>query len=203
VGGTGQEIEVKFYVLQLEPIRRRLDDAGCLLKAPRVHEINLRFDNPDRTLTQARRVLRLRKDRQAHLAYKGRGVDEEGVRKRQELEVEVSSFDTAQALLEALGYEISFIYEKYRTTYLLGDLVIVLDEMPYGQFVEIEGPSADKIQQLALRLGLDWQARILHSYSYLFEKLSSELNLKFRDLTFDNFRELRVSADALGVSPAD
>jgi adenylate cyclase, class 2 len=203
VGGTNQEIEVKFYVRQLETFRGRLEDSGGSLVEPRVHEINLRFDTPDRALTKALRVLRLRQDRQAHLTFKGPGVDEEGVRKRQELEVVVSSFDTSQALLQALGYEVSFIYEKHRTTYQYQELVIVLDELPYGKFIEIEGPSGEKIREFALHLGLEWQARILHSYLHMFEVLSKGLNLNFRDLTFENFQNLQVSAEALGVSPAD
>ena len=53
---------------------------------------------------------------------------------------EVSSFDNAKALLEALGYRVSVMYEKYRTTYDWGGCEVTLDEMPYGDFAEIEGP---------------------------------------------------------------
>lgn len=42
-------------------------------------------------------------------------------------------------LLQELGYVVSEVYEKYRTTYKLNVLQITLDEMPYGMFVEIEG----------------------------------------------------------------
>ena len=31
------------------------------------------------------------------------------------------------------------MYEKYREAFDLNDLEIVLDEMPYGNFVELEG----------------------------------------------------------------
>jgi adenylate cyclase, class 2 len=203
VGGTGQEIEVKFYVHNLEPLISRLQDIGCKLVEPRVHEVNLRFDTPDRALTSARRVLRLRKDRQIHLTYKGPGIDEDGVRRRQEVEITVSSFETAKAFLEALGYEVSFIYEKHRTTFSLDDIIISLDETPFGKFIEIEGPSPDSIRQSALNLSLDWEARILHSYIYLFDQVCRVLGLKFRDLTIENFKNLNVSGEDLGVKPAD
>jgi adenylate cyclase, class 2 len=202
VGGSGQEIEVKFYVNQLEPLADRLEEAGYRLAEARVHEVNLRFDTPERELTDARKVLRLRKDRRIHLTFKGPGVDEEGVRRRQELEMTVSSFDTARSFLEALGYEISFIYEKHRTTYALEDIVIALDETPMGKFLEIEGPTAEKIQQAARQLSLNWEVRILHSYIHLFERVSQVLGLKFRDLTFDNFKDIEAS-EALGVVPTD
>jgi adenylate cyclase, class 2 len=202
VGETGQEIEVKFYTPDLVSIESRLQAAGYSLGEPRVHEFNLRFDTPDRALTGAQRILRLRKDRQVHLTYKGPGIDEEGVRKRHELEVTVSSFETCRAVLEALGYEVSFIYEKYRTTYQLQEILVALDETPFGNFVEVEGPSSEKIREAARQLGLDWDERILHSYIFLFNRVQKTLQMRNRDLTFENFKDQEVSAKMLGVSPA-
>jgi adenylate cyclase class 2 len=95
------------------------------------------------------------------------------------------------------------MYEKYRTTFLLGELEIVLDEMPYGDFVEIEGPDGESIQKVAEGLGLDWEKRILLSYTVLFDHARQALGFEFRDLSFDNFKGLDVSIDALGVMVAD
>ena len=51
------------------------------------------------------------------------------------------------------------LYEKYRTTYSLGDVLVTLDEMPYGHFSEIEGPNAARLQEIAESLWLDWSLR--------------------------------------------
>jgi len=56
---TDQEIEVKFYLANLPALEQRIIKAGGILVQPRVHEVNLRFDLPDGSLTADKRVLRL------------------------------------------------------------------------------------------------------------------------------------------------
>jgi adenylate cyclase class 2 len=201
--GTDQELEVKFYLSRRKELENILIVRGGQLKEPRVHEVNLRFDTSDMSLMNTGRLLRLRLDSRARLTYKGLGSIEGGARLRQELEFTVSNFDTARALLEALGYEVYMMYEKYRTTYKLGNLEVVLDEMPYGDFLEIEGPDGESIQTAAQRLNINWNARILDSYTVLFEYTREKLGFDFRDLSFENFKGLTVTPEVLGVIIAD
>jgi adenylate cyclase class 2 len=197
-----QEIEAKFYVRSLDAVRQRLDGHGATLTKPRVRELNFRFDTQSNDLSHAGQVLRLRQDSQARITYKDSGQLQNGALSRRELEFTVSDFDAAREFLEALGYRISFVYEKYRTTYRLDGLEVDLDEMPYGDFVEIEG-QASPLEFTAARLGLRWATCIHSSYSQLFQALRSAKNLNFRDLTFDNFNSLHVSPEDLQVQPAD
>jgi adenylate cyclase class 2 len=95
------------------------------------------------------------------------------------------------------------MYEKYRTTYMLGNVEVDLDEMPTGDFLEIEGPDGESIQRAAQQLGLNWDARILDSYTMLFEHVRGQLGLGFRDLSFENFKGMKISPDVLGVMIAD
>lgn len=198
-----QEIEVKFFVHQLEGIEARILAEGGRLLQPRVSELNLRFDTPDHELERDFRVLRLRQDTAARLTYKGPGIIRDGVRVRQEIEFEVSDFDAARSFLQALGYRVSMIYEKYRTTYRMGETDVALDELPYGKFVEIEGPDATVIHSVSNLLGLNWNASAPGSYAVLFEALRKRMNLPFRDLAFQNFVGIEVTPDLLGVIPAD
>ena len=94
------------------------------------------------------------------------------------------------------------MYEKYRTTYALDDVLVVLDEMPFGNFAEIEGPAGESIHSAATKLGLDWEARILESYVFLFERLRQKRGWEFRDLSFANFAGKIVSPEDLGVRSA-
>ena len=198
-----KELEVKFYMVDLPGLKKKLEGKGAQCVQERVHEVNLRFDTANEDLKRSFQVLRLRKDRDCRLTYKGPGQIQEGVRLRKELEFTVSDFDTAKAFLEALGYQVVLMYEKYRAVYALGEVLVTLDEMPYGHFAEIEGPGGEAIQQAALRLGLDWETRILDSYMVLFDRARSALGFTFRDLSFDDFISLPVSAAALGVRQAD
>ena len=42
-------------------------------------------------------------------------------------------------ILETLGYRPIAVYEKKRQTWLLGAVEVVIDELPFGLFMEIEG----------------------------------------------------------------
>lgn len=198
-----QELEVKYYVDNLREIEQHAIGLGAVVSQPRTHEINLRFDTLDGSLTRKYQVLRLRQDTAARLTFKGPTVNQEGVRVRQEIEFTVSDFGAARRFLEALGYQVAMIYEKFRTVYDLAGVHITLDEMPYGNFVELEGPDTGAIQAVNQQLGLNWDAGISESYVVLFNQLCESLKLDFRDLIFENFSVIDVSSDDLGVLPAD
>ncbi len=199
---ANQETEVKFLVAGLAECERRLQALNARQVQPRTHELNLRFDNADGAFRKSGRVLRLRRDTTVRLTYKDPGRQEAGAISRREIEITVSDSDAAQRLLEALGYGISFVYEKYRTTYVLGTVEVMLDELPFGNFVEIEGSRAG-LRPTAEHLGLDWAAAIPRSYHDIFDNLQSIWHLPFRDLTFANFEGREVAAGDLGARPAD
>ena len=163
----------------------------------------MRFDTPAGDLKRSFRVLRLRRDTQSRLTYKGPAEVQKGVRVRPELEFTVSDFDMARAFLEALGYQVAMMYEKYRTVYDLDDVHITLDELPYGNFVELEGPDTEVIYSVNRRLGLDWSARAPESYVILFDRLCAEKDLPIRDLVFENFENLTITPADLHLQPAD
>lgn len=189
------ETEVKIAVTDLDAIRQRLEAAGAALRAPRVFERNVRYEDAAGTLTPNDIVLRLRQDATARLTYKAPPDADtalaENVRTRFEAEVTVSDFDTMDIILRRLGFVPYVVYEKYRTTYRLGAAEVVLDEMPFGPFIEVEG-TASAIDQALAALGLADAPRILDSYLVLFERVKAALALDAHDLTFDNFAGVDV-----------
>jgi len=203
MSNNGQETEVKFYVLRLDNSKTRLDELKARLIQSRVLETNLRFDLPDGSLRSSSRVLRLRRDTKARLTYKGAGQNNEGIVGRQEIEFVVEDFEKARQFLEALGYQQTMVYEKYRTTYELDHVSIMLDELPYGSFVEIEGETREQIQAVSKKLNLDQSAAIDRSYTALFEDLRKALQLPFQDILFENFSGVQVTSEHLNVRAAD
>lgn len=199
----GVEIEVKYLVRSLPRVADRLQALGARLVQPRTHERNLRFDLPNGSLRLDKKVLRLRQDNQARLTFKGPGHAHDGIYARQEIEFVVEDFNKARHFLEALGYQPVMFYEKYRTTYALQNALVMLDEMPYGNFVEIEGESAAAIHTLTDQLGLNRACNICLSYAALFDRARQALGLTFTDLSFDNFRGISVPPSALGQTYAD
>ncbi|GAB4504027.1 MAG: class IV adenylate cyclase [Anaerolineales bacterium] len=195
-----QETEIKFYVNDLERVEKRLRALGARLVQPRVHETNLRFDLPDGDLRAAGRVLRLRMDTQARLTYKGPSNRQDGVLRRIEYETQVGDFETAQRILHALGYVVSATYEKFRATYEWEGLHVMLDELPYGDFVEIEGPDGERLRAVSCVLGLDFSAAIPASYLALFEGLCQKHGLDPSQLTFDAVQKETISLQDLALS---
>lgn len=192
------EIEIKFLVRDLYAIRQKLIELGAKLKKDRVYERNIRFDNAWDGLMLQRKLLRLRQDTRARLTYKGeleQPVESEA-RIRKELEMEVEDFETAAAILELVGFERKQVYEKYRETFELGRVEVVLDEMPFGDFVELEGEESD-IRETAGILSLNWSNRILDNYLTIMDQLKNEHHLPFDDLTFDNFSQSEISASSI------
>ena len=198
-----QEIEVKFFLQDYAELMKKIAVLQLPCSQQRVHELNLRYDLPDGSLVAQKQVLRLRKDHQAHLTFKGPGVMEDGVLMRKEVEVVVSDFDATNRLLEALGYQVVMMYEKYRANYLLDSLVISIDETPLGLFIELEGESPAQVRQAAETFGFDWEARINLSYSSLLAIFNKNTGHAFRDLSFENFASLEVAHQDLGLRLAD
>jgi len=210
-----QEIEAKFFVRRLAEIEKRLQQSGAHLVHSRTLEMNWRFDTPQGDMRRDNRVLRLRRDQDVHLTYKDQSEIQSGALSRREIEFSASDFDSARKFLEALGYDVVFIYEKYRTTYSLSPrpttvskssksqaVQFMLDELPYGNFVEIEGES-DALEPAAVELGLAWKTAIPASYHALFERVREVRTFSFRDLTFENFKAIQILPVDLGVNPAD
>ncbi len=187
-----QETEVKLYTPDLEAMHRRLLAQGATITKTRLFERNIRYENAAGTLTGQGIVLRLRQDDGVRLTYKDAATARDGIVSRFEAEVTISDFDAMHTILSKLGYHPFMIYEKYRTTFMLDDLEIVLDEMPYGNFTEIEGEHR-AIETLVDRLGLGGAPRFAESYVRIFDHVRSRLGLAFTDLTFDNFTGIMVT----------
>lgn len=198
-----QEIEVKFFVNNLEKIETRLLELKARLIQARVHELNYRYDLPDGSLRAKGHVLRLRKDNHAIFAFKGPSELADGIFSRQELEFTVGDFEMAQKFLEALGYVRIMIYEKYRAIYDLNHCHIMLDELPYGDFVEIEGSNTANIRQTATVLGLKFDSAVGAGYSRIFEDYNSRNDFPSSDLTFDVLQGKKPTPEELNLRAAD
>lgn len=200
---SDQETEVKFFVRDLKRIEAGLLERKARLIQARVFERNLRFDLPDGGLRAKGEVLRLRQDTESRLTFKGASQIVEGIITRPELEFTVGDFESARKFLEALGYRQVAVYEKYRTVYELGGCHIMLDELPYGDFTEIEGTNIADIRSTAETLGLDMAAAVKDSYLGLYEKLARLLELPEGQLTFEIAHGWTFPLERVDVRPAD
>ncbi|MEK9183490.1 MAG: CYTH domain-containing protein, partial [Patescibacteria group bacterium] len=76
-------------------------------------------------------------------------------------------------ILNHLGFTKEHIMEKYRTEYKLGEVILALDKLPFGDYLEIEGEK-EKIEKAISALGLDGDKRLICSYWHLFDDYNQE-----------------------------
>ncbi|RMG71741.1 MAG: CYTH domain-containing protein [Chloroflexi bacterium] len=197
------ETEIKLLVDDLNIVHQRLIAVGARLIKPRVFERNIRYENADNTMTKQHKLIRLRVDDRVRLTYKEPAPQRDEVTTtRLELEVTVDDFDTMDLILRKMGYHPYLIYEKFRTTYELYKAEIVLDELPYGSFVEVEG-EPQIIQQVIDTLQLNKARRFKTNYVTLFERVKQYLALDCQDLLFANFEGVQVPLSAFDPPDGD
>src|SRR2546426_12632943 len=137
------EIEKKFRLTkkQRQEVLARLPALGAKPKGEDF-EVNTLYTGE--TLDVTRSVLRLRRigDRGV-LTYKESLPPRLDMKHRREDETCVDDPDAMELILDALGFAPALVYEKRRETWRLEQTEIVIDELPFGLFMEIEGSEKD------------------------------------------------------------
>ena len=87
------------------------------------------------------------------------------------------------AILRALGFSPTFVYEKFRSEWSDGQGQVVLDHTPIGDIAEIEG-KARWIDRTARTLGVDAKNYITKSYGELFFDWKRRTKCKAENMTF-------------------
>jgi adenylate cyclase, class 2 len=164
-----QEIEVKLPLHDREALVSRLAAEGGERLYPETFEDNIILDRRGELRTKGA-LLRVRKfGRYVIATYKGPHSYEGGVKKRDEVQTGMESFEKAITLFDSLGFRPVFRYQKFREVWRLGDAEVVLDRTPIGSYFEIEG-ELEAIRATVARLGLDMDEAIRATYAELYRQ---------------------------------
>src|SRR5260221_7739223 len=114
---TDREVEIKFKIDDIDALTASLQTAGFGLITPRTHEMNTLYDQPRSKLRRRGALLRLRQyGPRWTVTYKDRSGRQSGRHKsRREIETQVENGEALAHILEAIGFNPSFRYEKYRS----------------------------------------------------------------------------------------
>ena len=88
------------------------------------------------------------------LTFKRRVQGRSDVKEQIEHETEVADAESIRAILDELNIKPALVYEKYRDTWRLRAVEVVLDELPFGSFMEIEG-TLTGIREAEILLGIE------------------------------------------------
>src|SRR6266576_6531577 len=147
------EVEKKYRLTakQRDVVRARLPEIGAVREGEEF-EVNTLYNGDAVELNQA--VLRLRRiDERALLTYKERVGTRTDIKQQLEFETGIENPAAVEFILEALGYYPALVYEKRRETWRIEDAEVVIDELPFGLFMEIEGQE-QRIQEIESRLAI-------------------------------------------------
>ena len=116
-------------------------------------------------------ALRLRRvNGQAILTFKQRRPSKSAIKYQEENEVVVADAEAMAAILTALNFRPGLIYEKRRTRWQVGKAKVVIDELPFGLFMEIEA-SVKEIKRVEKILGAEKLPAVMETYPSLTRKL--------------------------------
>ena len=138
----GIEIEKKLRLTseQWRRVRERLVEIGAARRGEEFEENTLYAGG---TLDPQVSVLRLRRTTGgAVLTYKEAPAltpSVSSIKRRREDETRVEDAEALAAILAALGFTPTLVYEKRRETWEVAGTEVVVDELPFGLFLEIEG----------------------------------------------------------------
>jgi adenylate cyclase class 2 len=165
------EIELKVRVDSLDPIRQNLKDRHAEFRGKQ-HEHDIYYNAPHRDFGSTDEALRVRyTDGPALVTYKGKKLQEYGLKAREELNTAVESGEVFEQILARLGFTKTAEVNKWRENYRLGNASFALDQVDgLGTFVEIEimteingADATGQIQKFAKEMGISGEP-ILASY---------------------------------------
>jgi len=146
-------------------------------------EENTIFSND--LLFKNRAMVRIRKtsDR-SMITFKQRTGSISEEKQQIEYETRIDDANVARSILENIGLRIVLIYEKKRATYKFRNSEVVLDELPFGLFMEIEGPLT-AIAEAEMLLGIE----DLEIERETYPRLTTRFGVKNGDVIEARFKE--------------
>lgn len=144
------------------------NEVECALKDAGAEYVGRDFEEnviySSELLRQTTGAIRLRHVRgQTLLTYKRRVQQVSDFKEQIEYETEVADAESIRSILNELGIEPVLVYEKYRDTWKFRSVEIVLDQLSFGMFMEIEG-TITGIKEAEILLGIEHLEPVPETY---------------------------------------
>ncbi|MBD0373534.1 MAG: class IV adenylate cyclase [Pyrinomonadaceae bacterium] len=163
------EIEKKYRLKtgERERLLARLSQTGAVREGVEFEENTIYTGG---NLDPKRAVLRVRRvEGKVLLTYKERYTSASAIKHQREEETRVEDAEALAAILDALGFAPALVYEKRRETWALAGAMVVVDELPFGLFAEIEGEE-EAIKEAERLLELEDAEAEMETYPHLTER---------------------------------
>lgn len=145
------EYEARVLDIEKEKLEKKLESLG----AEKVADFNYKRRIYNFNPASDGKWIRLRTDgKNTTLTIKE--IKSQEIDGTEEIEIQVSDFETTNTMLNKLGYKSHTYQENKRTRYILDNVEIDIDTWPYiPTYVEIEGKSTEAVKNMINKLGLE------------------------------------------------
>ena len=174
------EYEITVLDIDASEIEKKLESIGAIKQGEYFQKRNLyNFHEEYRG-----RFIRLRTNgEKTTLTIKDKSAKKE-IGSVKELEIEVSSFEKANEILELLGYEHSTYQENKRIIYKLGHIEFDIDTWPMiPTYLEIEGKNKEDVEKMIKILDIDEEKLSLDKVSEIYKKYGIDIH-QYKELKF-------------------
>lgn len=176
------EIEATFININKADLRSRLKSAGAKLLQTETLMTRHIFGIDEHSFVRVRN-----ESNRITITYKRN--DSLTLGGAREINLIVDDYDAAVALLQTLGLRVKAVQETLREEWELNGVEIDIDTWPWiPSYVEIEGPSAKQVEQVAGLLGFQMSDAIYGSvdevYKKYFDVTSDDVNQQWHEIKF-------------------
>lgn len=167
------EFEAKFYPINKEQYRRKLESVGAKLLIPERKMVRVVADKRANPILAQNGYIRVRDEGVlVRLSLKMTAEETGQLSDQKEIDVEVSDFDKTIKILEATGIKFNRRQETLREEWTFRGAQVTIDTWPgLETFSEIEAGSEQAVKDIALELGLNWEERIIVAAAEVYAKV--------------------------------
>src|ERR1043166_3285967 len=115
-------------------------------------------------------LCRINGNERAYLTLKRRLPGKSQIKHQEKHEVTVADPDGMDWILNSLEFRPALVYEKRRTRWKVGRAKVVIDELPFGLFMEIEA-SVREIKRVEKLIGAESLPAVMETYPTLTRQL--------------------------------
>ena len=176
------EIEATFVDIDKDKLRIKLNAIGAKLIQPETLMRRVVFN------VNAHSFIRVRNEgKRIILTYKNHLNNT--ITGTEEINVEVSDYEKTIAILKAGGLKPKSEEDSYREKWQLDDVEIDIDTWPWiPSYVEIEGPSEEKVRKVSEQLGFNMNEAIIGSvdevYKLYYDFTNDDINFNLPEIKF-------------------
>ena len=178
------EIEAQFLDINKEAIRKKLNDIGAKLEKPEVLMRRTVFYTGEHSFARVR-------DEGDKIVMTYKNVsDDHSILGTKEVNIVVNDYNDAILFLQGCGLKIKAKQETKREMWTYGKVEICIDTWPWiPSFIEVEGPSEEKVWETAALLGFNKEQAKFGSvdlaYNHYYGVECDEVNLRTPIITFE------------------